>query len=198
MQQRISKEAGTEKSINFYKQALVMKPEEAWLKEKVVSLTSLIEKQHAGMDAYSRKIEDAEDLLEQQQWNEARKAFQAAHDLKPSASLASARLVFIDHLIDVVAHKEEDYNSLLAEAGNHIKVKDYENAVILLTKAQNLNPEASETSAKLKKISHYSLDDNSMVRNYEEAVLNADLLSLAGDWNAALIAYEQMQKTSCQ
>jgi len=180
-----------DKAIEFYKQVLVLKPTEKWLEKKIEEITILKEKTFSGSDAYVKLISESDNLLEQKKWTEAREGYSKALAIKPKENYPAAKIVFIDHAMAHKTGSQVTYALLIENADIFYKLQDYENAAILYQQGLNLKPGEQYPKSMLKKLSHKTDDKNKSYIQYEASVINADLLSMAGDIEAALIGYQR-------
>ncbi len=180
-----------DKAINFYQQALLMKPSEKWLNQKITETISLKEKNAARLDPYTRLIMEADNFMDQTKWTEARTAFVKASSLRPKENYPAARIVLIDHLLHFNSTGQRTYATLISDADAFYKLQDYNNAGIHYQVALNMKPEEQYPKSMLKKIEHSKRQVNASPEDYEASVANADILSSAGDQEAALIAFKK-------
>jgi tetratricopeptide (TPR) repeat protein len=177
-------------AIGFYQNALLIKPSDEWLINKISESSLLKEKAFAEMDEYSKCMAEAENLMEQKRWQDARSEYSKALVLKPNQNYPAAKIVLIDHLKTINKTPEQSYSSIIEVADRFFKLEDYENAGIHYQEAANLKTNNNYPQNMLKKLKHISLQANALSINYEAAVANSDILSLAGDEQAALIGYQ--------
>ena len=177
-------------AIGFYENALLIKPKDEWLISKINETTLLKAKVFSEMDEYSRCLAEADMMMEQKRWPEARSEYSKALVIKPNQNYPAAKIVLIDYLKTINKTPEQSYSSIIEVADRFFKLEDYENAGIHYQEAANLKTNNNYPQNMLKKIRHISLQANALSINYEAAVANSDILSLAGDEKAALIGYQ--------
>lgn len=182
-----------DKAISFYQQALLMKPSEQWLNQKISETSALKAKSAAEMDPYTRLITEADNLMYQAKWTEARTGYEKAAKLKPKENYPAARIVLIDHLLHFSHTGERTYINLIVDADAFFRLKDYNNAGIHYEVALTLKPDEQYPKSMLKKIDHSKLQANASTEDYDAAVANADILSSAGDIETALIAFKKCE-----
>lgn len=180
-----------DKAISYYQQAILIKPSEKWIEKKMDETTVLKEKTLSGMDPYTRCLEESENLMEQKKWAEARDGFAKALAMRPKENYPAAKIVLLDHLPAFTKSGEPTYSSLIEDADKFCKFQDYENAAIHFQEAQNMKPDEAYPKNMLKKLGNKSDDAEAISQNHAAAVINADILSLAGDTKAALIGYKR-------
>jgi len=111
--------------------------------------------------------------------------------MRPKENYPAAKIVLLDHLPELNKSGERTYSSLIEDADKFYKFQDYENAAIHFQEALNLKPDEAYPKNMLKKLGHNRDDADVSSQNYAAAVINADILSLAGDTKAALIGYNR-------
>ncbi|MBK6966783.1 MAG: hypothetical protein IPH20_23505 [Bacteroidales bacterium] len=179
------------RAIDFYQQALLMKPREAWLVRKTEEVTVQKEKVASEMDAYTRYLEDSDHLLEQKKLAEARAGYVLASAIHPKEDYPTARIFFIDHLLAFEYTGQQSYASLIKDADRFYKLHDYENAGIHYQQALNMSPQEQYPKSMLRKIPKNSNSGSTSPAGHENPVVNADILSMIGDNEAALIGYRR-------
>ncbi len=180
-----------QRALGFYKQALVMKPDEVWIEQKMKEILVLSEKNLKSLDVYSRYLLDADNYLEKQNWKEARANYEKASQLKQGEIYPKSRIIFIDHLTAFNINQQSTFQSLMEDAHVFRNAGDYENAAIHCQKALNLKNGDPEARNLLNKMNRLSKDEDKLPEYYEKTINNADFLSLSGDWEAALIGFQR-------
>ncbi len=178
-------------AINFYGQALLLKPSDTWLLKKLDETASHKTEYLLGIDQYSKYLNSADLLLELKKWDEASSVYSKAAALQPKQNYPTARIVLIGHLKNVIGQKTQSYQNMVALGDKFFSLQDYENAAIQYQQAENLKPDEMHPKTMLKKIKHVIPKINVQGDEYEAAVTNADILSLAGDDKAALIGFQR-------
>ncbi|MFA5970867.1 MAG: hypothetical protein WC780_00850 [Lentimicrobiaceae bacterium] len=180
-----------DKAINYYQQALLLKPSEKWIEKKIDEAVALKTKYFSGMDTYTRCLAESNNLMEQKKWAEARDGFTKASAMRPKENYPAAKIVLLDHLSALNKLVENTYSSLIEDAEKLYRFKDYENAAIHFQEALNMAPNEAYPKNMLKKLNHKIDQADESIQNYTVAVTNADMLSQVGDLKAALIGYRR-------
>jgi len=179
------------RAVDFYRQALLMKPDETWLVRKIDEVNALSDKKASAMDAYTRLLDEADHLLEQKKLAEAREEYVKATSLKPKENYPAAKIFLIDHLLAFEYTGQQTYASLIKDADMFYKLEDFENAGIHYQQALNLQPGEQHPKNMLRKITHNNIHGDTYLTSYESPVINADILAMAGDNEAAVIGYRR-------
>jgi len=182
-----------DKAISFYQQALLMRPSEQWLNQKISETIALKNKSVTEMDPYTRLLTESDNLMDQRKWAEARNGYEKALSLRPKENYPAARIVLIDHLLHFNKTGERTYINLIVDADAFYRLKDFNNAGIHYQIALTLKPEEQYPKSMIKKIDHIKLQVNASTEDYNATVANADILSSAGDIEAALIAFKKCE-----
>ena len=180
-----------DKAISYYQRAVLIKPSETWIEKKIEDIRVLKENDASTLDPYTKRILEADILLEQKRWPEARSACQQALALNPKGNYPAAKIMLIDHLQNFTVSGEQNFDSLIVEADKFYRLQDFENAGIWYQKALNQKPGVPYPKNMLKKLDHAGLQADKSPVSFDAAVANADILSLAGDNESALIGFER-------
>jgi tetratricopeptide (TPR) repeat protein len=178
-----------DKSIDNYRQVLLFKPSETWVLDKIREDSLLYLKKTASMDAYARCIDQADKLLEQKRWTEARTFYNQADEMRPGEKIAAQRINLLDHLLSFSSGSLPDCASLTATADRFYELGDLENARIHYEQALELNKNDSRLKNMTSKLTRVCSKEY-IPKNYDAAVNNADMLCLSGDLAAGTIAYQ--------
>jgi len=178
------------RAISFYQQALFIKPAEKWIEKKIEETNALKVKNTSEIDPYVRCLVESDNLMEQKKWKEARAGYIKASAMRPADNYPASKIVLLDH-IQKLNSDEQNYLSLIVDADKFYKLQDYENAGIFYLQALKLKPDEQYPKSMLKKSNRVSLQQDESAKSYNAAVTNADILSLAGDFDAALVGFQR-------
>ncbi|NVO19307.1 MAG: hypothetical protein HXX13_06375 [Bacteroidetes bacterium] len=180
-----------DRSIGFYRQALLMKPTEIWINKRIEDIQAEKTKAYSSMDAYDKQIVDADFQMDQKKWSDARSSYSKALEIHPEKPYPAARIYMIDQLLRYQSGGVLQYDTLVNIASRFYKIKDYENAYIYFQQALSINPDGQYPKTMAKRLGNPRFQDNILVKNYDAEVQNADYLSLAGNSEAAMIGYQR-------
>ncbi|MEI6749391.1 MAG: hypothetical protein WCM93_09535 [Bacteroidota bacterium] len=183
-----------DKAISFYKQAQLLKPSEEWPKKRILECETLRSELASATDLYTSYLKESDYMMDHKKWTEADAGYEKALALHPKETYPAAKIVLIDHILKLNNAGQQTYSTVIEYADKFYKLMDYENAGIHYQQALNMKPEEQHPKIMLKKLNHINSMANSTKPTYAATANNADILSMAGDIEAALIGYERCIK----
>ncbi len=181
-----------------YQNALVIKPAEAYPKEKIAEIDRVlaeIAKQKALDDQYTSIIANADKLLVDKSYEPAKTEYQKASQLKPEEKYPKDRIAEIDLAMANLAKQkalDEQYAAVIAKADKLLLEKSYEPALVEYTNAGNLKPAEQYPKDKIAEIGK-ALDEIAKQKvvdqKYQAAIANADKLLAAKTYDLSRAAY---------
>ena len=138
-----------------YQAALSLKPDEAYPKEKIESITASLANAAAEDQKYKDAISAADKLVVEQKWEEAKSKYTEASSIKPDQEFPKEKIKEIDErLAEIEAEQEEirlqneknaeieaKYNEAIAKADELFNSEKYEEAIPLYEEALAIKPE---------------------------------------------------------
>ena len=136
-----------------YEGAIEIKPKEAYPKSKIEEINGLL----AGMakdTQYAGALKEGSDYVAQKKYSDAKLAYQAASEIKPSESFPKDKIKEIDGLIakQKKSQKLAQYKRLMGEAEAKFNTKDYTESKTLYQSASEVNPSAQYPKDRIKEI----------------------------------------------
>ena len=147
-----------ELAINKYRQAQTIKGSDAFSEEQIAKINRLLAQmqKQKELDAnYAKQIVLGQRLLQQEQLEEAKKAYTNALTLKPEETLPTQRIHVIDSLIQQkirAARIEKEYQAAVQQGKQLYEQKQYENALVSFKKAKDLKPEDTYSGKMIQSI----------------------------------------------
>lgn len=106
---------------------------------------------NAALEAkYQKHLSDGEAAIKSKKWDEAKKQYTAAKDMKPNESLPKEKLNEIYDLMKN-AEKQAEYDAVIAEADQKFQSKDYALAIEKYKKASGIMPNQSYPKDQISK-----------------------------------------------
>ncbi len=187
-------------AIEKYKEAQVVKSIENYPEEKIRKIKEILlnlKKQKELDEKYNNQIILATRLVQEEKFDEAKKAFANALDIKPGATLPKIKIAQVDSLIAVKAEAErveKAYKKAVAKADSLLKKQDYQNALAFYSKALTLKPgdkyaekqkqSVGKTIASIEKA-------KKLQEEYDKTVANADNLLKDKKYELAKVEYQK-------
>jgi len=186
-----------------YNAALTLKPNEAYPKDKLTEIDKIladlakqkiIDKQYAGI------IANADKLLSEKTYADARTEYSKAGDLKPNETYPKTKIAEIDRIlaaIEAQKSKDEQYNGLIEKADKLLADKSYEPAKTEYQNASSIKPAEAYPKGKIIEINAVleaiakkkALDDQ-----YSSTIANADKLLADKSYQPSKIQYQAALK----
>ena len=133
-------------AINKYRQAHLLKSSDNFSKNQIAKINRILvqmQKQKELDSNYAKQIILGQQLQQQKQLEEAKKAFSNALTLKPTEALPKQHIHEIDSLIQQKIHRaqiEKEYQTSIQQGKQLLSQKQYNNALISFKKAKDLKP----------------------------------------------------------
>ena len=138
-----------------YQAALSLKPDEAYPKEKIESITVSLANAAAEDQKYKDAISAADKLVVEQKWEEAKSKYSEASSIKPDQESPKEKIKEIDERLAEIAAEQEEirlqneknaeieakYNEAIAKADELFNSEKYEEAIPLYEEALAIKPE---------------------------------------------------------
>ena len=186
-------------AIASYQKASGLLPSETYPKDKITeaqsALNALADKKELENN-YNQKIADADALLAQSKWNDAKATYQEASGLKPMEDYPVSQIAKID--AELAKQAEADalntkYKNLVTSADDLMAEKKFSEAIARYNEA--LKVKAKETYPKDKiaeaQAAIRSMESAQELKNkYDAAIAEGDNLFGQADYTGALASYE--------
>ncbi len=182
-------------ALTNYQEAQNIRPENSVTAKKITEITgilALIEKDEAN---YTQTINQADDLFEQKQYEDAKLAYMRASNLKPNNPYPREKAAEADQLIYNQQATEAEYNRLAAAGDRMLEAKEYEKARTKYQEALDLLPQklyARDQLHEIDKILLVSAESNQ--KTYNNIIEEADILFGKQEYGQAKLKYENALK----
>ena len=148
--QRIYRDA-----IEAYELALSIKSYEFYPKNQIRIIKEILANLQIKGEEYNRLLREADGLMSDRNYRDARQLFVKAHELIPDEIYAQKKVDEIDLLLKNAgkeAEKNNQYNALIAKADQFFNQKKYEEAIAQYREAQVVKPTEKYPKVQLAKI----------------------------------------------
>ncbi len=183
-----------------YLEAGKIKPAEKYPKDRIAEINKIladIAAQKALDDKYAGIIAGADKLFAAKTYDDARKEYTNALNLKPAEQYPKDRLAEIDKIFaDIAKQKEIDdsYKTTLAKADQLYVSKNYAEARTEYTNAVNLKPAEEYPKTRIAAIDRIFADQKALDDAYAASIAAADKLFNDGSFTEAKAEYLNAQK----
>jgi tetratricopeptide (TPR) repeat protein len=192
---------------SLYEKANELKAGDKHVQERIAEIAQLIAQQ--GVDEqYAQVIEQADNLLAQKNYEDARSQYTEALQIKPREQYPKDKLDEIASTLTELARLDRQYNDLIAEGDRLFGREDYTDAKSTFAQAAQLKPEESYPPEMMDKIDGLVAENERLAReeaeaeaarlaaiqaekdkNYNDAIARADELFAAENYEEARNEY---------
>ncbi len=183
-------ESAFDKALEQYKKALEILPDDEYARERVDEINRIKVEEKERMNGFILAMEQGNQLLTENKYDEAIAQFEIAQRLYPDRSAPSEKIDLALQLKSENASKLEIFEKEMEEAGRYLLVKNYVVALEHYEKARELfpdNPAVNDSIDSIREQAKTQLE-------YNEKVAVADELYISKDYMAAKAAYREAGK----
>ncbi|WP_321995834.1 hypothetical protein [Draconibacterium orientale] len=153
---------------SLYEKANELKAGDKHVQERIAEIAQLIAQQ--GVDEqYAQIIEQADNLLAQKNYEDARSQYTEALQIKPREQYPKDKLDEIASTLTELARLDRQYNDLIAEGDRLFGREDYTDAKSTFAQAAQLKPEESYPPEMMDKIDGLVAENERLAREEAEA-----------------------------
>ncbi|MDD4847971.1 MAG: hypothetical protein PHR53_04305, partial [Bacteroidales bacterium] len=161
-------------ALTAFQSALTLKADDAGVAAKIANCETEINKEAALESQFNQHVADGDRLFAQQSWNEAKTAYQAALQIKSDKALTD-KIKEIDDQLLQEANLEKQYQTLITQADNQLKIKNYIDAQVAYEAALQLKPDEPLPKERLAEIASILKDQQEMLeKSYIDAITAGD------------------------
>lgn len=185
-------------AIDSYQKALQIFPQET----EISTIISSLQAKKDVADRYNAKINEADALYEDQSYQQAKSAYQAALAVIPDDSYAQGMIVRIDEIVNsdeyigIQREKEKldnDFATLINKGENAEGFQNYELAISYYTQAIELKPGNQEAISKKENAENQLLRQQQLAKERErQAAIEAEKQRIANIQNLINVGNQQI------
>jgi len=178
-------------ALNAYKQALSIKPNEAFPIAKIAEINSILAKQKTDSDNYAQAIRTADKAMAAGNYTLALSLYQDARKIKPSENYPLEQISEINDLIASQQKRDEKYASAIKNGDQLFLDKEYSGAITAYTEASELNKNEKYPQDQIVKINKILGESRSADQNYTLAIAEGDKLFGMKDYAGSISAFDK-------
>jgi len=181
-------EMAMDKARDQYRKALQVIPGDEYAQNQITKIDRLQSDQKDKLDAFNVLINDGNNLLADQQFDESIKAFRDAQNIFPGNKLPAER-------INLAISEKESFNTKMVlfeeqmeEGQRYLLIKNYATALDHFEQAYEIFPENEEVNAWIDEIKPKAENQrryNTIVEAADELYINKDFMSAMAKYNEA-------------
>ena len=190
----------------FYNQALNVKPDEVYPKNRIQEIDGIVEaqaqsererKQQAYLDslrtvqqvAFNLKLEQGDGFMQEMEYEQAITAYQEAIQILPDKSNeVNLKINDARDQIRILQEQQQNYNQTIVLADQYFNDDDLQNALISYQEALNYKPDENYPKERIRSI---QMTIQTRDANYAEAIRQGDELFVAENWFNAKDKYNE-------
>jgi tetratricopeptide (TPR) repeat protein len=181
------KEGKLEKALAEYRNASLLKPSEAYPREKAIQAENMIAEGKNITDEYEAALQDAELAISRNKYDEAISLLEKAINLMPDEPLPMQKLAEAQNL----KAAWDSYSSIINAADEYYISKEFQLAKDKYLQAQSIKPADDYPKRMLEKIDIALMDLSKANRSsYEVSIALADKLYNEQDYERAMVEYQ--------
>ena len=180
-----------------FKDALDIKPDEQYPKEKISEIEKIILNEKNKVEMYWKIIEDADEDMDLQEYKKAKDLYLEASTILSGDEYTKYPKEKIDEINKIFLTKQtinESYNKMLLVADRVLSSKDYERAKELYQRASEIKPEEKYPKDKLTEIEKIIKGFEAHKQLYSSTILKADDLYELKQYKEARDLYKKARE----
>lgn len=198
--ERLYKEGHFELAINKYKEAQVIESTADYPQKRIDEINMILAnaaKAKKINESYSRQITLGTRLKQEKNYEEARKAFVAALQLKPNEQTPKDQIAEIDRIVldrEKKAAIDAKYNSVMKSADSLFALKEYQSAKLKYQQAALIKPDETEPNLRITKTEAIIANienEAKLKKSYDAAILSADDYFANNRFDEAKVNYQK-------
>ncbi len=180
-----------EKALTFYNKALEIKPRQVDLLKKTKQLNNFIKKQDQRGKDYDKIIAQAEELYDNQQYQQAMSKYQQASVIKPDKKLPGQKIQAIRKQLQKEEQKNELYQNLVDKADSLYMERQFEKAKTAYKEALSIKPSESYPVNMIGKIDPALAQKQEMQNEYKRLINKGDIAFRNENYQDAISLYQE-------
>lgn len=175
----------------IYQEASVLKPEEAYPKQKIQEISDILSRQQDLQNRYNGLIARADQAFQTNDLSGARPLYQQALDLKPNEQHPKLRIEEIDRRLANLQQTEDQYRRLIEQADRAFENTQWADARAAYVRALELKARERHPAERIQQIDRMMAEQADRDRRYQETIRRADQEFGMRNLLAAKALYEQ-------
>ena len=186
-----------------YLQALNIKPNDIYAKQKIEEIDKIIEDEmkkladaKARQDAFDKSVKEGDSYFANKDYNAAKVSYETANSIIPNKPYVKQKLTEIDNILKQIA-LDKQYNDIIVNADELFGTRDYETAKNKYKEALKIKPTEKYPQQKINEIdnilSQFAAEKKKrqeLEKKYNQVIAKADQLFDNAKYDEALKEYE--------
>ena len=172
-----------------FQEAVGLKPDEVYPKNKVAEIDGILTKQAAKKAAYDNAIKTADDALASKDYAVAKASYKKASTLKPTEQYPKDQTGKVDALMAGAAKLEQNYLAAVEKGDIALKTNNFVDAKTSFQSASTLKPEEAYPKNKVKEIDDFIAKNEAKDKQYLDKIAEGDKALESKEYENAKTAY---------
>lgn len=182
-------------AIPKYEEALRIKPDETYPKDRIAESNSRIESMKRKEAEYNAVIGDADRLMALRKYSEAKSKYSEASGILPQKTYPKEKMAEIDGIIQAEKDAvEKSYNDAIAAGDDLFTRKEYEASRQKYQEALKIKPGQDYPQTQIAEIERLVYDLKTLQANYSKLVADGDAHFKAKEYSQAKTKYFEASK----
>lgn len=184
-------------ALEKYQAALNLKPQESYPQNRIAEIQTKLNDADAQRlldEKYTGFLKEADRLFDAKEYQEAKKYYNQALDVKPNEQYPKDKIASADNFLRLETENEveEAYQKMLTTAQENFENKNYERALELYLRAKTTKPTDPLPQQRIDEINQIILkakDEEALREQYDDYIKEADYQYEKGNWKEAKSSY---------
>jgi tetratricopeptide (TPR) repeat protein len=179
------------KSKEAYNEALGIKPEESYPKEKISAIDKMLADARAREKSYNDAIAQGDTHLNNKKYELAKSSFVTASEIKAEEAYPKEKIAEIEKILADMLAADQAYSKAIADADSRFDSKEYELSRNFYLEAQKIKPKESYPAEKISAIDKIISELKAKQQKYDNIIAKADESFSNRDYKPALADYKE-------
>jgi len=178
-----------DKAKGFYNNAIALKGEEQYPKDKIQEIDNTLAKQAEEQKQYDDAIAAGDQAMQNGELEEAKNSYNAALKVRPEEDYPKTQIGKIDQQLAANQELDQNYNAAIQKGDQAFASNDYANAIKAYEEALALKKEESYPQEKIDEAKGKIAEIEAQENAYAEAIKKGDAAFKSKSWEDAKQAY---------
>ena len=187
-----------EEAKSGYEKALELKPSEAYPKEQITAISTMLAEAKKKDEEYQKLIAEGDKAFGVKDYNGAKTSYSSATALKPDETYPKEKLQEIEKALAEQAQIQEQYDQAIAKADEAFKAGKLKEALPFYQEAAGLKEGESYPVQQISVIDQKLKEAEALDASYADAISKAEGAEKSGDLPVALASFKEASKLKPQ
>lgn len=180
-------------ALTFYKEASQLKPTEAYPRQKISEINSILGNLKENEEQYANTIAFADKAFDNKEYSSARDSYQRALGYKPNEAYPKDKIDQIDQILADLG-KEENYSKAIRAGDNAFAEASYNQAITNYREALTIRPSEPYPQGKIDEAERLLAELQNLEEQYNTAITQGDDSFSQNSLSNAIDYYQTAQR----